>query len=223
MITITKTSTQQTAMEEKANVITHGIGVVFGFLALILLLIHSELHGDTELVVSVCIYGISLILLYSASMMYHAVSAKHVKAILQVLDHSCVYILIAGTYTPFMLISLGGFWGWFLFSTVWLLAFIGVIYEWLFFGRWPFFSMTMYIGMGWLALVVIHPLIEDLPLRGLLWLLAGGVCYMIGTIFFSLDDKVKFFHAIWHMCVLAGSSCHFVAILYYVKIIHHYQ
>lgn len=204
--------------EEIVNVATHAIGVLLGIVALFLLVIHPEVHSNLKMMISVSIYSCTLIFSYLCSVLYHAVQYKPAKHFLHVLDHSGIYLLIAGTYTPFMIISIGGVVGWTMFCIIWGLALIGLIYKWFFMGRWPVFSTVLYLCMGWLAVVAIRPIIQHLPFAAILWIFAGGACYTLGVIFFSFDHKIKFFHALWHLFVLAGSICHFFAILFYVRV-----
>lgn len=214
---IVKTHPHQSLLEEVFNAVSHGFGIIFGIVALILLVAKAELRESILQIVSVSVYGTTLILMYSASTLYHALPLPKAKALFRIIDHSTIYLLIAGTYTPLMLVSIGGAWGWSLFGVIWGLALIGLFYKSFFMGKWPAFSVTLYIAMGWLAIVAIKPLIADLPSAALVWLIIGGLCYTLGVIFFALDHKIKFFHALWHLFVLAGSVCHFFAILLYVK------
>lgn len=214
---LTKQTANQTLLEEVLNASIHGVGVLLGIIGLTLLIKHDELHGNNELMISVIIYGCTLILMYGISMLYHLIQTPMAKSTFRIFDHSAIYLLIAGTYTPFTLISIGGVWGWSLFVIVWFLAITGVFYKIFFIGRWPSFSIGLYICMGWLALIAIRPVFHDLPFQAIEWIFAGGACYTFGVIFFMLDHKFHFFHALWHLCVLAGSACHFYAVLYYVK------
>lgn len=152
-------------------------------------------------------------LLYAASTAYHGIRLPRARRLLRILDHAAIYLLIAGTYTPFALISLRGAWGWSLFGLIWALAAIGVVFKVFFTGRFPRTSTVVYLAMGWLALIAVRQLFTHLPLSGLILLFSGGLCYTVGVLFFALDDRMRFNHAIWHIFVLAGSTCHFFAIV----------
>ena len=154
-------------------------------------------------------------LLYTASTLYHAARSPRAKKIFKTLDHSCIYLLIAGTYTPFTLVTLRGSWGWTLFGTVWGLSLFGIIFKIFFVYRFKILSTIVYLIMGWLAIVAIRPLASALSTGGLLWVVAGGFFYTFGVVFY-LGQKIPFHHSIWHMFVLGGSACHFVAIMLYV-------
>jgi hemolysin III len=157
-----------------------------------------------------------MMLLYLASCMYHAFPASKVKRLFQIFDHAAIFLLIAGTYTPFTLTILQGAWGWTLFGVVWGLAILGVVLKSIRTGKTGKLSLALYVGMGWLALVAIEPLVTNMPAVGLWWLLAGGLMYTAGVIFFWLDHRIRYGHFIWHLFVLAGTACHVVAILGYV-------
>ena len=201
--------------EELANSLTHGLGTLLGVTALIVLLIFSAMRGTTSHIVSSAIYGSTLIILYGASTLYHAVQSPNAKRILQKIDHSSIFILIAGTYTPFTLVSLRGAWGWSLLGLIWGLAIIGVILELAPKKRYKKISIALYLSMGWLIIVAIKPMIENVETDGLLLLLAGGIVYSLGIIFY-IWKSFPFNHAIWHLFVLAGSTLQFFAVFYYV-------
>ncbi len=205
----------QSIVEEWLNAITHGIGALLAAAALTLLVVFASLHGNTWHIVSYSIFGSTLVLLYSASFVYH--STRHLKAkrILQIIDHCCIYLLIAGTYTPFTLVTLNGTWGWSLFGVVWGLALAGIVFKVLFTNRFDVLSTLFYIGMGWLSVIAFKPLVANLPTGGIILLIVGGILYTIGAIFYLLD-KVPFNHAVWHLFVLAGSTCHFFAVFLFV-------
>lgn len=171
--------------------------------------------GDAWQLTSAIVFGVCLLLLYIASTLYHAARHPVVKARLKVFDHCAIYLLIAGTYTPFTLIGLRGPWGWWLFGTIWTLALAGVIFKLFFTGRFKRLSTMLYIAMGWLVLVAIKPMWGALDGWTLGWLFAGGVCYTAGTVFYH-RPSLKYSHAIWHMFVLAGSLCHYVAVMAHV-------
>ena len=201
--------------EEIANALTHGIGALLGVAALTLMIVMSVKYSDTARVISSLIYGSSLILLYLASTLYHSIQSPRAKRIFQLLDHCAIYILIAGTYTPFMLISLKGTWGYSLLIAIWSLAIFGIVFKIIFHDRYAKVSLFTYLAMGWLCILVGGEMLSKIPTGGLLFLLAGGLAYTFGTIFFVLD-RIPFNHAIWHLFVLAGSVCHFFAIYQYV-------
>lgn len=201
--------------EEIANSITHGIGVGLSIAALSVLVTFAGLFGDAWRVVSFSIYGTTLILLYLASTFYHSFQSPRWKRFFQVLDHSAIFLLIAGTYTPFTLVNLRGGWGWTLFGLIWGLALSGIILEVLFMNRFKFLSVAIYVGMGWLVIIAVRPLLSAVPAGGMIWLGFGGVTYTLGVVFY-LWERLPFNHAIWHLFVLGGSACHFFCILFYV-------
>ena len=200
---------------ERLNSTTHLVGALAALAGLITLVILSAMEGNPWKIVSFSIYGASLVLLYTASTLYHSVQGK-LKIIFKKLDHLSIYLLIAGTYTPFTLVTLNGPWGWTIFGIVWSLAIIGIVQELLLKSKRRFFSLVIYLSMGWLIVIATKPLLEVLPMAGFYWLLAGGLCYSGGVIFYVFDKKVPHFHGIWHLFVLAGSVCHFVTMLMYV-------
>ena len=206
----------QTRLAEVFNASSHGLGTLLSVTALVLLVVFSAMTGEAISVVSCSIYGVSLVLLYTASTLYHAIARPKLKAVFKIMDHASIYLLIAGTYTPFMLVTLRGAWGWSIFGVIWGLALIGLVFKLFFTGRYEFVSVAMYILMGWLVVVAIRPLIDALPFAGLVWLVAGGLCYTVGVIFYAIDHRYTFAHFVWHLFVLAGSICHFFAILFYV-------
>jgi len=206
----------QTRPEELLNSLTHGAGLVFSVIALVTLVISTASSGDQGMFVGCSVFGTSLVLLYGASTLYHATRSLAHKRILQVVDHACVYGLIAGTYTPFTLVTLEGTWGWSLFAVVWSMCAIGVVMKIFFIGRFELFSTFIYLAMGWLIVVAIGPLWENLASGGFALLVAGGVSYTAGTVFFTLDRKNHYFHAVWHLFVLGGSVCHYLAVFFYL-------
>ncbi|ABF39757.1 channel protein, hemolysin III family [Candidatus Koribacter versatilis Ellin345] len=201
--------------EAIANSVTHGIGALLSVLGLITLIVFAAVGGNTRLLVSVTIYGATLCALYLISTLYHAIPAPSARRVFRFLDHASIYLLIAGTYTPFTLALLRGGWGWTLFALVWAIAILGVVYKIFATGRHEIFSSALYIGMGWIVVIAIKPLLAVLPMPGFLWMMAGGIFYTGGIVFY-LKDRRPYFHMLWHLCVLAGSVCHFVAILRYV-------
>lgn len=199
--------------EEIAHSVSHGIGAVLSAVGLGFLIWLSLEHGDAWMVVSSIVYGLSLILLYSASTLYHAIPHPRAKRIFQLLDHSMIFVLIAGTYTPFALVSLHGPWGWSLFGVVWGIAIAGIMLETIKKERIKWLSLSLYIGLGWMAIVVIKPMLDAVPAIGLLFLLAGGLSYTFGVIFY-VRKQMLYHHAIWHIFVMAGSALHFCAVLF---------
>lgn len=201
--------------EEVANSITHGLGFGLSITALVLLVLRALFLGSDLAFASGLIFGISLILAYTVSMVYHAILHPPTKYVLRILDHASIYILIAGSYTPFALITLHGPLGWSLFGVIWSIAIIGIILKLRFIGRYETFSLILYLLMGWIAVAVIVQLIEHLPTMGLIFLGVGGLMYSLG-VFFFIYEKFPFFHTIWHLFVLAGSVFHFFCIYLYV-------
>jgi hemolysin III len=211
---VTRVGRIQSLGEEIANSVIHGIGAVLAVAALPVLVVVAVHRGGAAQVVGNAIYGATLVLVYVSSTLYHALARNRAKKVFRVLDHSAIYLLIAGTYTPFTLGVLRGAWGWSLFGVVWALAVLGVSLTGALGVRLPRLSTAVYIAMGWLILVAIRPLVAHLPAAGLAWLLAGGVAYTGGVVFYALQ-RPRFQHAVWHLFVLAGSACHFVAVLRY--------
>ena len=204
-----------TPQEERANIISHAIGLVLSLVALVLLVVRAGLYGNAWHIVSVSIFGASLVSLYAASTFYHSAKDPEKRSRLRILDHTTIYFLIAGTYTPFTLVTLNGLTGWIIFAVSWAMALTGTILKIFFTGRYTVFSTLMYVFMGWIIVFAISPLIEKLPGEGLFWLIAGGVAYTTGAILYSIK-KIKFNHAIFHVFVLLGSLCHFVSVYFYV-------
>lgn len=202
-------------LEELANRLTHGFGALLSVTGLVLLVVYSSLYGTVWHIVSTAVYGATLVLLYTASTIYHSVKSEKWRRRCQRFDHAAIYLLIAGTYTPFVLGPLRGGWGWSLFGVVWGCAVIGVVLKFFYAGRGDVLSTILYLAMGWLVLIAAKPLFAALPRGGLWFLFAGGLCYSLGTIFY-LWEKLPFNHAVWHLWVLAGSVCHWVAIFGYV-------
>ncbi len=208
-------ATKYTAREEIANALTHALGVVLGIFGLILMLQQSLEFGTAWHVTACAIYGVSLILLYMASTAYHAAPPGGKKRLFQKLDHAGIFVLIAGTYTPFTLISLSGVWGWSIFAVVWGLAIIGLYHELFARKQFPRLALGLYLVMGWMMMIAIKPMMDAVPSGGLWLLLAGGLSYTAGVVFY-VRDSLPYHHAIWHLFVLGGSVCHFLAILLYV-------
>lgn len=201
--------------EELANRLTHGFGAVFSLAGLVLMVFYSWLHGDAWHVGSTFIYGATLVIVYCASTLYHSVQHPRWRALCQKIDHAAIFLLIAGTYTPFMLSALRSGTGWNIFGVVWGCAAVGVVLKFLIGGRGDFVSTLLYLALSWLILFAARPLFEALPAGAFKLLLAGGACYTLGTVFY-LWEKLPFNHAVWHVWVLAGSACHWLAIFGYI-------
>jgi hemolysin III len=201
--------------EEIANSITHGAGLLASVAAIPILVLTAVSNRDPWQVIGGAIFGATLVLLYLTSTVYHALPDCDAKRVMRVVDHSAIYLLIAGTYTPFMLGVLRGPWGWSLLGTIWALALFGVAAKWKLRFRFPRLSTVLYIAMGWLIVVAIRPLATHISPAGLAWLVAGGVCYTAGVAFYATDTRLRYGHALWHLFVIAGSGCHFVAVLRY--------
>ncbi|MBL4938896.1 MAG: hemolysin III family protein [Lutibacter sp.] len=199
--------------EEKFNVISHAVGLVLSIAALVLLVVYSSIYGSAWHIVSFSIYGVSLLVLYSASTFYHYVQSPKLRHRLNIFDHSAIYVLIAGTYTPFTLVILKGWVGWSIFGVSWGLALTGIILKLFFTGKYDKISTFAYVLMGWLIIFAIKPLVNTLPFDGLMWLLSGGIFYTVGAILYSIK-KVKYNHAIFHIFVLLGSFSHFIAVFF---------
>ena len=205
----------QSLGEEIANSVSHGVGLAAALIAAPFLLVAVARHGSGAVIVGAGIFVGTMVLLYLTSTLYHALAENRAKHVFQVLDHSAIFLLIAGTYTPFTLGVLRGPWGWALFGLVWGLAVVGMVLKAVGGVRYPVLSTFLYLGMGWLALIAIRPLWLHLPLAGLLWLVAGGAAYTVGVAFFALDERVRYAHFVWHLFVMAGTACHFVAVYRY--------
>ena len=206
---------QYSPTEEKINIISHAIGFILSIVAFVFLVTHAALHGDVWHIISFSIFGASLIILYAASTFYHSAKKPELRKRMKIIDHASIYVLVAGTYTPFTLVTLNGTLGWVIFGSSWGLALTGIILKLFFTGRYNLISTSMYVFMGWIIVFAIKPLINILPSEGFLWLLAGGISYTIGAILYSIK-KIKFNHAIFHMFVLTGSFCHFISVFFYV-------
>jgi hemolysin III len=202
-------------MEELANSITHGIGLILSIVGFAILLVFAVMRGGAMQIVSCAVYGSTLICVYTASTLYHALPSPRLKRALKIFDHCAIYLLIAGTYTPFTLVVLRGGWGWSLFAIVWLLAMAGIAFKLWFVDHFKILSTVLYLAMGWIAVIAIKPLLSSIPSHGIYWLVAGGVLYSIGVAFFAAP-RLRFGHAIWHVFVIAGSTCHYFAVLFYV-------
>lgn len=201
--------------EERINIGSHASALLLSILGLLALVTKALQHGQTLHLVSACAFGVSMIALYTASVAYHGTRDPVLRTRLRAVDHSAIYLLIAGTYTPFALVTLQGAAGWVLFGVVWGMASTGVVLKLLFTGRWKLFSTLMYVFMGWLIVFFIKPLVANFPSAGLAWLLAGGIAYTLGAVLYSIP-RVPFHHAVFHVFVVLGTACHFVAVYRYV-------
>lgn len=211
---------QQSLGEEIANSISHGLALLAALVAAPFLLLMAVRGGDVLNVVGAAIFAASMVLLYATSMLYHAlpsVRAWRAKRLFQVLDHSAIYLLIAGTYTPFTLGVLRGPWGWTLLGLVWAMALAGIAVKAMVGMRYPRLSTLLYLGMGWVAIIAIKPMLQLMPAWGLFWLVAGGVAYTGGVAFFATDARLRYGHFVWHLFVAAGTACHVIAVLYYAS------
>ena len=205
-------ATAYTPGEELANAITHGIGIVLSLAGLAVLVSLTSLRGDAWSVTATAIFGASLVLLYTASTLYHSFRGERIKRLLRKFDHAAIFLLIAGTYTPFLLVSLRGPWGWSLFGVIWGMAVAGMTMKFWFTGRFKVLSTLLYLGMGWLVVIALRPIMRTVPADGLRLLVAGGLCYTVGTVFY-VWKRLPYHHALWHLFVLGGSTCHFFAVL----------
>lgn len=208
-----------TIVEEIANSITHGLGIVFSIVIITILLFFSILKGNADAILGFSIYGGSCLILYTASTLYHSIPYPKVKKVLRVFDHSSIFIFIAGTYTPIALITMEGFWKWCIFFSVWGIAVFGIIFKLCTLNdldKYKKQSLALYIAMGWIAVIAFKPIMNSIPQGFMKWLVAGGVTYTLGTIFYSIK-KLPFSHAIWHVFVLGGSVLHFIGIIIYLR------
>lgn len=201
--------------DETINTVTHVLGAALALAGLVVLVVSASMKGDAWRITSFSIYGGTLFLLYLASSLYHSASGR-LKKILRVIDHQSIYLLIAGTYTPFTLVTLRGPWGWSLFGVVWGLAAFGVVLDALHRGGRRIPQLVIYILMGWLIMIALGPLLRALPPWGVAWLVAGGLFYTSGVAFYVMDKRFPYFHGVWHLFVLAGSLCHYFAVLFYI-------
>ena len=205
----------QTKTEEAANSISHGLAAALSIAGLVLLSVFASRQGDAWKITSLSIYGASLVLLFLMSALSHALQPSKLKRFFELMDFSSIYILIAGTYTPITLIYLRGPWGWSIFGGVWGLAIIGILCKVFLLGKWDFLSVIFYILMGWILVIAFKPFLHNAPAGFVKWLVAGGLCYTLGT-FFYLFKKIPFHHFIWHLFVIAGSACNYFGFLFYM-------
>jgi len=205
----------QTVGEEIANSVSHGAGAVLALVGAPFLLAAAARRADPLFVAGAAVFVATVVALYVASTLYHALPHSRAKRVFRVLDHSAIFLLIAGTYTPFTLGVLRGAWGWILLGSIWTLAALGVTMKAVGGVRFPRLSTILYLTMGWLVLVAVQPLWSRLPAAGWMWLLAGGLAYTAGVVFYATDARVRYGHFVWHLLVLGGTVCHFLAVLWY--------
>ncbi len=206
---------EQSHAEEIANSISHGIGLVTALVGAPFLIMHAARHGDAGFIVGTSVFSATMIFLYLASTLYHALPMGKTKGVFRVIEHSAIFLLIAGTYTPFTLGVLRGAWGWTLLGVVWGLAIVGVALKVFDKASHPILSTGLYLLMGWVVVIAVDPLFASVPTAGLLWLLAGGLSYTAGVVFFATDSRLQYGHLIWHLFVMAGTACHYFAVLWY--------
>ena len=205
----------QSIGEEIANSVSHGVGMLAAVAAAPVLIMAAVQRGGAAGIVGASVFAATMVLLYFTSTLYHALPRNRAKQVFQILDHGAIFLLIAGTYTPFTLGVLRGTWGWTLLGLVWSLALIGIVFKVIYGTRYPRISMSLYLAMGWLAVIAVKPLWEQVSAWGLFWLVAGGIAYTVGVAFFALDERIRYSHFIWHLFVIAGTACHFIAVLWY--------
>lgn len=205
----------QSIGEEIANSVSHGIGLLAAVAAAPVLIVAAVQRGGAAGVVGASVFAATIVLLYLTSTLYHALPRNKAKQVFQILDHGAIFLLIAGTYTPFTLGVLRGTWGWTLLGLVWTLALAGIVLKAVCGARYPRFSTFLYLAMGWLAIIAVKALWLHVSTWGLFWLLSGGLAYTVGVVFFVVGDRVRYSHFIWHLFVIAGTSCHFIAVLWY--------
>jgi hemolysin III len=212
---LTASLREQSSGEEIANSISHGIGLIAAIVATPFLIMEAIRRGNPGFVAGVSVFVASMVLLYLSSTLYHALPAGKAKRVFRIMEHSAIFLLIAGTYTPFTLGVLRGAWGWTLLGLVWGLALTGVALKAFKKMSHPVISTGLYLFMGWLILIAAYPMFERVPVSGLLWLVAGGAAYTAGVAFFVADTRLKYGHFVWHLFVMAGTACHYFAVLWY--------
>jgi hemolysin III len=214
-LTTPKNERPFTLGEEVFHSITHGVGSGLSIAGLTLLVVLAVLNGDVYKIISFSIFGATLVILYLSSTLYHGLQQPRVKKVFKIFDHSAIYLLIAGTYTPFLLVGLRGTSGWILLVIVWTIALIGITFKVLFIEKFQILSVISYLLMGWLCVFVFKEMFASIPIGGIIWLAAGGFLYTVGVIFYALQ-KIPYMHAIWHFFVLGGSICHYFAVLFFL-------
>jgi hemolysin III len=207
--------TRHITADELANTLTHGIGLVSSIVGFVILLIIAVLRGGKWQILGCTIFGATLVCLYAASTFYHGTASPRAKRVLHIFDHSAIYLLIAGTYTPFLLVNLRGSWGWSLFAVLWSMAAVGILFKLWFADRFPVISVAAYVTMGLLGIIAAHQIYTHVPFTGVVWIVLGGLAYLIGVVFYACR-KIPYHHVIWHLLVMTGSACHYIAILYSV-------
>jgi hemolysin III len=214
-MTLVRLRREQSQGEEIANSISHGIGFVAALVGTPFLITQAARHGNVGFVIGASLFSATTIFLYLASTLYHALPIGKTKRVFRVLEHSAIFLLIAGTYTPFTLGILHGVWGWILLSIIWSLAAAGVVLKVFYGTSFPILSTSLYLFMGWMVVITADLLIAKMPTPGLLWLIAGGLSYTVGVVFFAIDSRLQYAHLIWHLFVLTGTTCHYFAVLWY--------
>ena len=210
----------QTVGEEVANAVTHGVGAALSIACLVVAVVFAAIRKDTWSVVSVSIYGACMFILYMCSTLYHAIMKPRAKAVFNVFDHAAIYLLIAGSYTPFCLAGIRHYspaWAWSIFGVVWGCAVLGIVFQSLFVNKYQKLSNATYLAMGWIVVVAIYPLWKAMGTAAVLWIAAGGIAYSLGVIFYVMK-RVKYMHAVWHIFVLAGTLIHYGVVLYYIAL-----
>jgi hemolysin III len=206
---------EQSSGEEIANSVSHGIGLIAAIMATPFLIMEAIKRGDAVFIAGASVFAASMVLLYLSSTLYHALPAGKAKRVFRIMEHSAIFLLIAGTYTPFTLGVLRGAWGWTLLGLVWGIALTGVALKAFKKMSHPVISTGLYLFMGWLILIAAYPMFERVPVSGLLWLVAGGAAYTAGVAFFVADTRLRYGHFVWHLFVMAGTACHYFAVLWY--------
>ncbi|SES76266.1 hemolysin III [Nitrosospira multiformis] len=214
-MTLVRLRREQSQGEEIANSISHGIGLVAALVGTPFLITQAARHGNVGFVIGASLFSATTIFLYLASTLYHALPIGKSKRVFRVLEHSAIFLLIAGTYTPFTLGVLHGVWGWILLSIIWSLAAAGVVLKVFYGTSFPILSTSLYLLMGWMVVITADILVAKMPTPGLLWLIAGGLSYTVGVVFFAIDSRLQYAHLIWHLFVLTGTTCHYFAVLWY--------
>jgi len=207
--------TRHITADELANTLTHGFGLVSSIIGFVILLSVAIVRGGIWQILGCAVFGVTLVCLYAASTFYHGTSSPRAKQALMIFDHSAIYLLIAGTYTPFLLVNLRGSWGWSLLAVIWSMAVVGILFKLWFADRFPIISVSAYVAMGWLGIIAARQVYTHVPLTGVVWIVLGGLAYSIGVIFYACK-KIPHHHVIWHLLVMTGSTCHYIAILYSV-------
>lgn len=210
-----KTERPQTPGEELANSLSHGAGLIASVAAAPFLILRAAEHGDVGFIVGASVFAATVILLYATSTLYHALRPGRLKDFFRIIEHAAIFLLIAGTYTPFTLGILHGGWGWTLFGIIWTLAALGVLLKIIKGATHPYAFTALYLLMGWSIVIAAKPFLTHLPAPGIAWLLAGGLSYTVGVAFFTTDSRLRYGHFIWHLFVVAGTACHYLAVLWY--------